>query len=281
MSAGAQYGSRTPRELSTAPEIRSIVATANRNGITVYAFHPDTTTYNFATPGPSTGADAQHAAMLANLDRSSLQYAAVSTGGAAASAHDATRLLEHLGDDIDSYYSLGYQPAAGGGARHSISVKTKNRAYHARARFERVEKTPEDQIGERVIASLYEAPHAEGLPVRVFLDRPHARGKLTSYPFRIRVPINALTLLPSRHQYTGGFTVLLAWGGSHGTISDVRASRQPIAVGDKNLRVAQTQYVTYELELAAAPTIERVSIAVMDERSREVGLVRFDIPKIR
>ncbi|HET7436213.1 MAG TPA: VWA domain-containing protein [Thermoanaerobaculia bacterium] len=287
--AGAEYlrgaGLMQSRQFAADREIGSVIEAANRNGVTVYAIHPETVTFDAQETasyrGPQSTA-ARGAALAVNESRA-LEEVAERTGGVAAwGIGGVTKAMQQLDEDLDSYYSLGYEPAKDSDGRHQISVKLKNGGgYRVRIRSEIVTRPPDVQLRDRVIGSLFHPAHVEGIPVQVFLKKPRRERELIFLPLQIRVPMSGLTLLSDGKQRTGGFKVLLAWGGQLGSISEVRESHQPIAVPESEAAAALSKFVTYELEIAAPTTIDRAVIAVVDDRSRELGLVRFDMPRLK
>jgi hypothetical protein len=108
--------------------------------------------------------------------------------------------------------------------------------------------------------------------VRVELGRRRAQGKLFVVPVTVHIPISALTALPSGDQYTGAFSVYFAWGGMLGGISDTAHETRNFKIPKGDLAKARGGHFTYEFNLTANQSTERVALGVLDEVSKEYAL---------
>jgi hypothetical protein len=218
---------------------------------------------------------------LRTIETSSLATIANETGGVAGlGVGDVSRVLSQLSEDLSSYYSLAYRATApAAGATKRLVVKVKNDAYRVRTRRDVVDKSSEMQMRERIIASLMQPPRIEGLPIHVFLAKARVEKTLLYLPLQIKVPVRSLTLLPEGNKRSGGFTVYVAWSGALGTLSEITKRSQPVSVPENELAASNEKVITYEVEVAATRGVEKLAIAVVDDLSQEMGLVRFDLPK--
>lgn len=299
--AGAEYfgGSIPPeyrQELDTAQYRQSLIATANANGVTIYPIHPEglqNTSHN--SPSMS-GQYRMESTLEQDLSRASydntillnesaaLDDVAVATGGVSAwGSAGIAKLLPRVGDDLESYYSLGYRATATGkdGARR-IAVTAKNPAYVVRSRKQFVEKSETTQIKDRVRSNLFQRVEGSSAPipfdVAVGTIKKTGR-KRWAVPLKIRIPIANLTTLPRGPEESGTFSVYFATGGVLGVMSDVEQRSQSFTIPRGDVARAKSSHFTYDLELTIDQLVKSLSIAVLDDVGKEFGLKRYTLPK--
>jgi VWFA-related protein len=245
-------------------DLKSIGETANANGITIYPVFPE------ALPG-SSNADY----LTLNNETPALKQIADATGGLTAwGSDDIAKLLPRVREDLDTYYSLAYRVHGSGmdkGGRN-IVVRTKNAGLTVRSRREFVEKSDVTRMEDRVIAALFRNPPSPGFALKVEVGQRRARGKLFVVPVTVHIPISVLTALPSGDQYAGAFSVYFAWGGMLGGISDTAHETKSYKIPAADIEKARGSHFTYQFDLTANPSTERVALGVLDEVSKEYAL---------
>lgn len=281
--SGAEYTGLSNRNNITAEtQIARMIATAKANGIRIYPLYAkigdmdvaDTTGFN-APQGLEQGIKQS---TMRNLEAASLTNIANETGGVAGTGiGDLGKLFVSVTDDLSSYYSLAYSATEPDGRPKRLTVRVKNPAYRVRARRDVVDKSSELLIRQRIVASLLDPAKTEGLPVNVFLAKARVEKGIIHLPLQIRVPVTALTLLPAGGKIEGGFSVYVAWAGELGTFSDIAKQEHPVSLDPSQIKAGET--ILHEVEIAATRSVERLVVAVVDDLSQEVGLVRFDMPK--
>jgi VWFA-related protein len=282
--AGADkfFGGEVPvekrTELSTERIRQSLVQTANAYGVTIYPLYPSGIGTSYvainAADSPSDIhsvdriRDHQAAARDQNVltnETASLQEIAEGTGGLLAWGHkDVMSLLPRITADLDSYYSLAYRATATPGSR-KITVKVKNTRYTVRTRSRVVERTDTEKMQDRVITNLHHTLTSSVIPIEATVGESTEAG----IPITIRIPAAALTTRPGGG---GQFTVFIATGGDLGVINDVQ-HRTEVFTHTPSLPT----HFTYDFTLATDTLTDRVSIGVMDEVSKEYGLVRIEL----
>ena len=286
-SSGAEYtGIGNENAVDAEAQIDEMLRVAKMNGIRVYPLYATLGDLDIgetaSMTGPPSLQDATSHSALRNLETSSLMNIANETGGVAGTGlGDIQKVFTSITEDLESYYSLAYRATEGSDGRAKrLVVKVKNPAYRVRTRRDVVDRTSETLLRQRIIASLLQPQHTEGFPVNVFLKKARSESGLLHLPLQIKVPVSALTLLPDgSSKHSGGFSVYIAWAGALGTSSDITRRSYPVEIEANQLASSKSQVITYDVEVAATRAVDRLVVAVVDNLSQEVGLVRFDMPK--
>lgn len=256
--------------------VRPLLENANASGVTIYPLY---------APGMRTGLpDAASAAppdpMRDHLrllnEVVSLEKIAETTGGLlATSVTDIVKLLPRIEDDVTDYYSLAFRGDGGKADRaRDIVVKTKNPDYVVRSRRQYVERSDTTRMKDRVAAALTVMP-PDGFDITAKTGKiAKSRGRET-VPLSIRIPISALTLVPSRGKQAGAFSVFVAAGSDQGAVSEIVQKTQPFELAAKaNVRDG---YFTYSLDVVVEKRMDRLAVGVLDEVSKEFALLRVSI----
>ena len=254
------------------PAVRAIIANANASGVTIYPVFPTGLDYTPADPGAR---DISRHVLVNEMVM--LQQIADQTGGATSyGTLNTAHLMPSVAEDMSNYYSLAYRatPQRDDYAR-KIVVKMKNPALSARARREFVEKSDDSQMRDRVLAMLHDAPMESSFQLKAELGATRKTGRRTqTAPLKVRIPINALTLLPQGGKHSGAFTVYAITGGKLGEISDVTRRTQSFDVPAADLERALAGYFTYDFDVIVSPLTKQVAIGVLDEVSKTYGMVQ-------
>ncbi|HEY0370741.1 MAG TPA: VWA domain-containing protein [Thermoanaerobaculia bacterium] len=301
MYAGAEFfegnvPTTSKQELDTSAYRQSLIRTANAQGVTIYTLHPEGLEDTKVIGPWQSGNDHMEATLDQDLNRmsrdnavlmnetSALDQVAVATGGLSAWGTGLiAKLLPRVGDDLETYYSLGYRATATGkDAARKIVVTTKNPNYVVRARKEFVEKSDVTQMKDRVRANLFQRVDSSSakIPFDVAVGKFRKTGRNRwSVPLKIRIPIGSLTVLPRGPEDAGSFSVFFATGGVLGVMSEVEQRTQAFTIPRSDLEKAKQSYFTYDLELDIDKVVQTMSIAVLDEVGKEFGIKRFALPK--
>lgn len=276
------------RKLTTEEYRLSLIRTANANNVALYAVNTPGLRWTSA-PDPSVGvapeSDLQRAAQDPNElfnEAMALDHLATDTGGLSSwGAFNIAEMLPKVTDDLDTYYSLAYRGSPSASRKdvtRKIVVRTKNREYRVRTRRQFVEKSDEAQTKDRVVANLY-LPRDGTIPFEVILGAPAKSGrKRWQLPLSLRIPVAALATLPSGDAELGEFSVYVVTGGMIGITSDVHRRTQPFRIPRGDLARARSSQFTFNFTLQVDENVKLLSVGVMDETSKELGLKRVDIP---
>jgi VWFA-related protein len=262
--------------------IQSIAKTANANNITMYTVHAaglaagNETSAEHAQPISSM---VSHAALTNTTD--SMHMMADMTGGLASTqTNNFKAAFERIGQDLESYYSLGYRAGTERVDRQRyLSVRVKNKDYRVRARQTFVEKSMYAEMNDRVVANLlYRGKDNDlGILARTGDPRPTDDGYFR-VPVDVQIPMQALTMLPQGEtEYAGGFDIYVVVANKDNDMSDVaRKSHQIRLTADEFKRISGKFY-TYTLELLMEKGLNKISIGVVDQISNTSGFAREQI----
>ncbi|MCP4656110.1 MAG: VWA domain-containing protein, partial [bacterium] len=120
------------------------------------------------------------------------------TGGAVLSgSSNYPKLLRRLGEDFDSFYSLGYASRSpGDGKYHTIEVKLLRRDLSARHRAGYLEKPPAERVADRLLASLGVARKTNPLGIQLAFGQADKSGsKQYELPILVKIPSGVVTFL--------------------------------------------------------------------------------------
>jgi VWFA-related protein len=262
--------------------IQSVARSANANGITMYTIHA-----GGLSAGSEVSAENSHPtsytvsqAVVSN-STDSLQLMAEMTGGTSSIlTNNFKRAFDRIQTDLDSYYSLGYRAGTERVDRQrELNVRTKNRAYIARARQTFVEKSTFAEMSDRVVANLLYRTKANDLKILMKTGTPKPTdNELFRVPIEVQIPMESLTLLPQGEEtYTGGFEVYVVVGNKDGDMSDVARKEHQIHVTPAEMKTIAGKYYTYSLELLMEPGLNKISVGVVDSISNVSGFAREQI----
>lgn len=289
--AGMEYFLRARSDVTTLGEsetkafdtrrfLEDVTRSANANGVTLYAVFPS----GMDAPLPSAADSAitapgitsqplggrEHLALSNEME--ALSFIAEKTGGVAAvGAGSLPAFIDRVSADLDSWYSLGYPGPTGAKRTASVAVRVPGRKVTVRVRGSLVEKTPEEQMQDRVLAHLFKPDSRARIPILASSSvAPDQKGK---YRIRveIRIPIASLVLLPTAKGVAGAFSVFVASVAPEGDFSEVSRRTQTFEIPGQDLEAAKAGHYTYELEIDSAGPQARVCVGVWDEKSNDAG----------
>jgi hypothetical protein len=134
---------------------------------------------------------------------------------------------------------------------------------------------------DRVLAMLHDAPMESNFQLQAELGETRKAGRRTqTAPLKVRIPINALTLIPQGGKHSGAFTVYAITGGKLGEISEVTRRTQSFDVPAADLERAMAGYFTYDFDVVVSPLTKQVAIGVLDEVSKTYGMVSVPVAPV-
>ena len=199
-----------------------------------------------------------------------LHYISEETGGKAIlNANDFEDELAELADELDTFYSLGYQPEHPGYAQtHRVSVKVEGkRQYDVRYRRTFLHKKDEQVLADRALGAVLfdvtENPLNASVEVRP--QQPGSEGR-TLVPLEVILPWNKLVLLPGEGGRQGHLTLVVAAPARSKKGSGIRKKDVPITVPE-----GETPEGLYRvgIEIELEPGSYRLGLGLWDELAAE------------
>jgi VWFA-related protein len=262
-------------ELDNRQAVRSIIASANAAGVTVYPVFPTGLDY---TPADPSTPDISRPVLMNEMTM--LRDIADKTGGVTSyGTANTAALMPHVAEDITNYYSLAYHATARHeDAARKIIVKVKDRTLNVRSRREFVEKSEDTRMRDRILAVLHDAGMESEIKLVAELgQRAKISRKTQTVPLKIKIPIGSLTLLPQGNKHSGAFTVYAITGGKLGDVSEVTRRTQAFDIPAADLQRAQASHFTYNLDVIVNNETQQLAVGVLDEVSKSFGLVTVPI----
>ncbi|MDQ3280206.1 MAG: VWA domain-containing protein [Acidobacteriota bacterium] len=268
------------QQFSTVDLMQTVMNNANASGVTLYPVYP--LGLNGSIPDASTdviGIPGADEASLVN-ETVMMQELAQRTGGlTAANVTDVVKLLPRIGDDVTDYYSLAYRVTdANKDQTRRIVVKARNPEYRVRSRREYVDKSEEAQMRDRLVSTLFRTERESPVPIEAKLGAAKKARSTRTVPLSVRIPINALTILPQGGgKHAGTFSVYVVSAEDLDRLSDVTHKTQPFEISERDLPRANASSFTYDLDLTVSAKTRYVAVGVYDEVGKTFGLTRVEL----
>jgi VWFA-related protein len=204
--------------------------------------------------------------------------ARISGGLALTNSDNFDSAFDTLANDLNSYYSLGFKPAVSAtGAPRNIVVKMKNPEYRFRSRETYIAKAPstEDEMGNRVIANLYNADPHSTWPVDLRAGAPEKEGDQYKVPFELSFS-PTIALLPKESDLVGSFTVYVVVG-SDGKTSTLIKKPYPVKVPSDAEDDFRTKPMTYKAAILMTSGENTLSVGIVDQNSNISGFAHVKV----
>jgi VWFA-related protein len=210
-----------------------------------------------------------------------LKLMAGDTGGVAIlSTNDIESGLKKIKNDLQFYYTLGYQSIYRDDNKyHSLKVKLDGvegkyvvRVRHGFKQISQVEK-----IKENVFSRLFlkRQTNPMGIMVQVMpVDSKPLSNKIR-LTFKLLLPIKNLVLKPLRDDYIGRIKVYVVLKDSEGRISPCRELSEQIRIPLKDYEIALKRHYPYLVEMYVDPGHYNISLAVRDVPGASTNYLQF------
>ncbi len=210
---------------------------------------------------------------VANL-QAPLQYMAAETGGQAIlNTNNFLPMLERVGDDFDTYYSLGYaSPAGGSGRFREIEVKLKGpggkprKDVRLRHRQGYRDKSVEIRMSEKTLAALNYGYAKNTLGVEIEFGRGTRKDDdAFLIPLVVKIPMGNLAFVPRDDLHRASVRLYITARNENGGISPVEELSVPIEIPREEFDRARAQAYHLQHTLMMAPGGQLVAVGVRDE----------------
>ncbi len=261
-------------QLSVSPEFHAMVARANADRVTFYSIDAlgGSAPTKFSADHEVFDTDPTLAQDEALGRTYSLLYLADATGGAAVvSTPKASAQIAGLAGDFDDFYSLAYAaPHIGDGKNHTIVVKTTHPGVELRYRRRYLDKTADDRMADRTLASLLYDSGSNGLDVGVAIgNEERQKSDVYLVAVLVTVPIGRLALLPKADTREGSLSVWLADADKDERITPPTKHVFPLVFPETAFPDTAGRRLTYAFKFLMRPGAHKLAVSVRDD----VGLV--------
>jgi hypothetical protein len=267
-------------EFNTGRLIRSLAATSNASGFTIYAFHPRGVRDGQSSAEFQQAVSGAREYQLLQNEAAGLDELARETGGLLAlGPADVQQSVAKIAEDLSSYYSIGFRTRGEPGRQRELTVKVKKEGLRVRNRKGLLVRTPEAEIGDRVVANLFrKSESADAIRIRLVKGDVRRNGSNNIVPVKIQIPIAQLTALPTDAGFGGSISLYVASADPRGGYSNVIRQTKPFTIAAGDMARAKKSYFTYEIEIATNGA--KVSVAVVDEISKAAGFEVIEMPML-
>lgn len=201
-----------------------------------------------------------------------LDFADQTGGEAILNSANFERGLRAVTEDLETLYSLGFRPRRGSdGKPHKIEVKMTKPGLKVRHRSSFTAQPPAQRAAEKTYSALLLG--AQKNPLRAELEIGVAE-KMSfgrySLPVRIRIPVDAPTLLPNGDQLEGQLQVFVGLL-NDGKLFETEAHILPIKLSAA--RLATGEPILFETNLQIRAGVPRIAVTVWDELAGEESVL--------
>lgn len=208
----------------------------------------------------------------------SLRLMAERTGGQTIlNTNDVSAGLERVARDFVSYYSLGYRaPTTDRGRYHTIEVRLKDprKGWRVRHREGYRDKSVDAQVADAAKAFLIHGYQTNPLGVTITIGAQSAtEGGLVAVPIEVRIPVDALVLLPRGELYEARVRIYFGATDDEGREAPLQELPFDLRIPASAIEVARRDQVSRVIDATMRPGPHKLVIAVRDEIGAERSVV--------
>jgi VWFA-related protein len=255
--------------LELTKRFRDVTSHASRNRITFYPIEGY---------GSRTVRGTQIQEVLVANRQNGLRFLADDTGGRAMlNAGDALTALHLMGEDLTTYYSLGFTPdRPGDEVEHKIEVKVKARGAQVRHRQWYRDKTMGEAVAERTLAVMRFGPEDNPLGASLEIQPARQQNGATLVPVRVKVPIAKL-YLQARDKSRAGRLRLYLVASSGGSTTPVKETRVvTVELPEAEAAAGSKREYVHEVGIPLQEGSWSIGVAVRDELAATTSYLRKD-----
>lgn len=215
--------------------------------------------------------------------REPLELAAELTGGRRIQA--STRFADDLltiGTDFDTYYSLGFAPAAKSEKKeHRIRVKVRGKGLVVRHRESWQSKSIDELSAEKTTAALLYHAVSNPLAVELEAGTPQRRADGSFVvPVEIRIPLGNLLLVPRGEVHTAQLSLYVTTKDRSGQSRRVQKLPFNAAIPTEKVEEARGQVLSYTLPMILRPGDQQLALGVRDNFGSTESYVRLELTSL-
>ena len=270
--AGQRISGLNSLKLELVKRFRDVTAHASRNRIAIYPIEDY---------GARTVRGTQLQEVLVGNRQDGLKFLAEDTGGRAMlNAGDPLAALRMMGNDLTSYYSLGYTPERPGDElEHKIEVKVKARGAQVRHRQWYRDKPLGEIVAERTLAVMRFGPEDNplGATVEIQPSKPQNPQNATNLvPVRVRVPLAKLYLQTKDKSRNGRLRLYLV-ASSGGSTTPVKETKVvTVELPEAEAAAGSKREYVHDVAIPLQAGSWSIGVAVRDELATTTSYLRKD-----
>ncbi len=271
--SGRRISGMSGQEFDLSKQFRAVTAHASRNRITIYPIEAYGTRVVRGTAIQE---------VLVSNRQNGLRFLAQDTGGRAMlNAADPQSALKMMGEDLTSYYSLGYTPdRPGDEVEHKIEVKVKVKGARARHRQWYRDKPVGEAVAERTLAVMRFGPEDNPLGASLEIQPPKEQNGVTMVPVRVKVPIAKLYLQPKDKARAGRLRLYLV-ASTGGTTTPVKETKVvTVELPEAEAAGGSAREYVHDVGIPLKAGAWAIGVAVRDELAATTSYLRkeFTVP---
>ncbi|MCP4657862.1 MAG: VWA domain-containing protein [bacterium] len=203
------------------------------------------------------------------IEESLISMAAPTGGAAFSGTANFAESLRRLGEDFNTFYSLGYaSPSSGEVQFHKIKVKVRRKGLKVRHRGGYLEKPLAERVADRFLASVLLGQDKNPLGIQLAIGEPDESGSdKYELPILIKIPSGVVTFLPGEDVLEGRLRIYLAVQNQNSKLSLVRELPYPLSVPASEMEKTLEGDIGYQTSLRIGPGALKIGVGVWDEIS--------------
>jgi VWFA-related protein len=270
---GRRISGMSGQEFDLSKRFREVTAHASRNRITFYPIE---------AYGVRTVRGTQIQEILVSNRQNGLRFLAQDTGGRVMlNAADPLAALKMMGEDLTTYYSLGYTPdRPGDEVEHKIEVKVKVKGAQARHRQWYRDKPVGETVAERTLAVMRFGPEDNPLGASLEIEPPKDQNGVMMVPVRVKVPIAKLYLQPKDKARAGRLRLYLV-ASTGGTTTPVKETKVvTVELPEAEAAGGSAREYVHDVGIPLKAGAWSIGVAVRDELAATTSYLRkeFTVP---
>jgi VWFA-related protein len=257
-------------QFSIKHDIDSLIDHANASRVTFYTMNSGGWSGNSlmtrAGAVTATSIISRDMAAMADINHTeTLSGMAEDTGGKAL-RRASLEAFQHVADDLDAYYSLGFVPADPGRVttrKIKVNVRGKGLSLRYRRGFRALSQ--EEQLQYEAMADLLSGSEENPLQISVEVgSNGRKQGRAFVVPMTVRVPTDGLAFIQDGDTFRASLVIHVTGEDDRGTVDPFSAT-VPISLPENVYTSGGVPEIVYELEVKLRKGSTRISVAVSDE----------------
>jgi len=253
---------------------RRLIREANAHEVTLYTFDARGATSDFGLSADN----ASYAGTMpqfefardASLQEPLLEMAQETGGDAIINTFNFSGQLDKLVRDFQSYYSLGFpSPNPGDGKYHNVKVRVKRPGVRVRHRDGYLDKTAAARVADRTESFLLQGWESNPMGVQLQFGEPKKKRRTWRVPVLVRVPADAVTLIPRDGEMAGRLQLIVAVRDDEGRVSEPTRLERNVRISaaemEQRATAGGTNDLGYALELEMRAGLQSLVVGVWDE----------------